>query len=187
MISETMVIEASSGGVGAIDFAALVEAEQGRLQRMACRLLRDPDDARDLVQTALAEAYERRRSLRDPDTAGAWLRRILVSRALNHLRRRRLWRRFRETFWAADDREQAAPGPAPDAMLASSRRLAAVSRSVEALPARQAAAFTLRYVEGLDLDGIAAAMGVGRGTVRTHLRRALSSLRGSLVEPEDSP
>jgi RNA polymerase sigma-70 factor (ECF subfamily) len=187
VISEAIAIAAASGSERELDFGALVVVEQGRLQRMALRLLRDEDDARDLVQTALAEAYERRRSLRDPDAAGAWLRRILVSRALNHLRRRRLWRRIREAFGAAGDREPAAPEPAPDTMLARARRLAALSRSVEALPARQAAAFTLRYVEGLDLDGVAAAMGVGRGTVRTHLRRALSSLRGELVEPEDSP
>ncbi len=106
---------------------------------------------------------------------------------MNHLRRRRLWRRVREAFGAGDAPEPADPGPAADALLGNARRLAAVSRCVEALPARQAAAFTLRYLEGLDLDGVAAAMGVGRGTVRTHLRRALASLRDALAEPEGAP
>jgi RNA polymerase sigma-70 factor (ECF subfamily) len=182
-----MVITAVSGGEDAIDFASLVEAEQAGLHRMAARLLRHEDDARDLVQTALADAYERRRSLRDPAAARAWLRRILVTRALNQLRRRRLWRRVREIFGAADAPEPEAPEPAPDALLMHGRRLAAVARSLDALPARQAAAFTLRYIEGLDLDDVARTMGVGRGTVKTHLHRALSTLRGALVEPEESP
>ncbi len=186
MVTEAMVI-AASGGERELDFAALVRAEQARLLRMASRLVRDRDDACDLVQTVLAEAYERRRSLREPDAAGAWLRRILVSRALNHLRRRRLWRRIREAFGGGDAPEPADPGPPADALLGNARRLAALSRCVEALPARQSVAFTLRYLEGLDLEGVASAMGVGRGTVKTHLRRALSSLRGALAEPEGSP
>ncbi len=187
MTSEAMVITAVSGGEEAIDFAGLVEAEQAGLQRIAARLLRDEDDARDLVQTTFADAYERRRSLRDPAAARAWLRRILTTRALNHLRRRRVWRRVREIFGAGNAPEPAAPGPAPDALVMNARRLAAVAHSLDALPARQAAAFTLRYLEGLDLDDIARAMGVGRGTVRTHLHRALSAMRGALVEPEESP
>jgi RNA polymerase sigma-70 factor (ECF subfamily) len=182
-----MIITAISREEEAIDFASLVEAEQAGLQRIAARLLRDEDDARDLVQTTFADAYERRRSLRDPAAARAWLRRILVTRALNHLRRRRVWRRVREIFGAGDAPEAAAPGPAPDALVTNARRLAAVARSLDALPARQAAAFTLRYLEGLDLDDIARAMGVGRGTVKTHLHRALSALRGALFEPEESP
>ncbi len=187
MTWEAMVITAVDGGEEAIDFASLVEAEQAGLQRIAARLLRDEDEARDLVQTTFADAYERRGSLRDPAAAGAWLRRILMTRALNHLRRRRVWRRVRELFGAGEGPEPAAPGPAPDARLTSARRLAAVASSLDALPARQAAAFTLRYLEGLDLDEIARTMGVGRGTVKTHLHRALSAMRGALVEPEETP
>jgi len=182
-----MVITAVSGEGEAIDFSSLVEAEQAGLRRIAARLLRDEDEARDLVQTTFADAYERRGSLRDPAAARAWLRRILTTRALNHLRRRRLWRRVREIFGAGDAPEPAAPGPAPDALVMSARRLAAVSRFLDALPARQAAAFTLRYLEGLELGDVALAMGVGRGTVKTHLHRALSAMRGALVEPEESP
>ncbi len=110
-----------------------------------------------------------------------------MTRALNHLRRRRVWRRVREFFGAGDAPERAAPGPAPDALVMSARRLAAVAQSLDALPARQAAALTLRYLEGLGLEDVARAMGVGRGTVRTYLHRALSAMRGALVEPEESP
>jgi RNA polymerase sigma-70 factor (ECF subfamily) len=184
--SEAMVLTAVSGDERTIDFASLVVAEQARLQRIAARLLRDPDDARDLVQTALADAYERRRSLRDPAAAPAWLRRILVTRALNHLRRRRLWARVRRVF-APEGVEPAAPDPGADVRLAQAQRLAAIDGGIDALPAKQAAAFTLRYLEGLDLDEVAGAMGIGRGTVRTHLHRALVALRSALAGTEDLP
>lgn len=187
MTSEAIAITAIGASEEAIDFAALVEAEQAGLHRIAARLLRDDDDARDLVQTTFAVAYERMGSLRDPALARAWLRRILVTRALNQLRRRRVWRQVRELFGAADVPEPAAPGPAPDTLLMNARRLESVARLLDALPAKQATAFTLRYLEGLDLEEVAAAMGIGRGTVKTHLHRALSALRLALGEREEAP
>ncbi len=171
-----------------LDFAALVAAEQGTLLRLALRFLRDPEEARDVVQSTFADAYERLSLLRDPAAAPGWLRRILVTRALNHLRRRRLWRRIRGIFAGGGEAglESVSADPDPDDSLTRSNRLAAVGRALEALPPRQAAAFTLRYLEGLGLDAVAETLGCGRGTARTHLHRALTSLRSELGDREGS-
>lgn len=170
-----------------VDFGRLVAAEQAMLLRIACRLLRDPDEARDLVQSALADAWERLDTLRDPDAAAGWLRRILMTRALNHLRRRRLWRRLREVFGAGvQPLDPAGHAPTPDVGLARGQRLARIGAALGRLPARQEAAFTLRYVEGLGLDEVADALDVGRGTVKTHLHRALVALREELAGEEDA-
>jgi RNA polymerase sigma-70 factor (ECF subfamily) len=169
-----------------VDFGRLIATQQPMLHRIALRLLRDPDDARDLVQSSLADAWEQLGSLREPEAAAGWLRRILVSRALNQLRRRRLWSRLREVFGAeVGPSEPAHPLPA-DARLVRDQRLARIGVALARLPAKQAAAFTLRYVEGLGLDEVADALDVGRGTVKTHLHRALVSLRAELVEEERS-
>ena len=169
-----------------VDFGRLIAAEQPALLRIACRLLRDPDDARDLVQSTLADAWERFDTLRDPVAAGSWLRRILVSRSLNCLRRRRVWRRLREVFGAGIQPSGSdAPPLLPDARLAREQRLERIGTALERLPARQAAAFTLRYVEGLGLEEVADALAVGRGTAKTHLHRALVSLREHLADEEE--
>jgi RNA polymerase sigma-70 factor (ECF subfamily) len=170
-----------------VDFGRLVAAEQAVLMRIACRLLRDPDDARDLVQSSLADAWERLDTLREPAAARGWLRRILVTRALNQLRRRRLWLRLREVFGpGVQPIDPAAPASlAPDAHLARDQRLARVGAALARLPARQVAAFTLRYVEGLGLDEVADALAVGRGTAKTHLHRALVALREELAGEEE--
>lgn len=165
-----------------LDFAALVASEQAALLRLARRLVRDPEEARDLVQATLADAYERRGDLRDGEAATAWLRSILVRRALSLLRRRRAWRQVRAVF-GLDPRDEAV-APVPDQALARSARMEAVARSLPALPARQAAAFTLRYLEGLEVEEVARAMGVGKGTAKTHLHRALVALRGALGPAE---
>jgi RNA polymerase sigma-70 factor (ECF subfamily) len=169
-----------------VDFGRLVAAEQPMLLRIACRLLRDPDEARDLVQSALADAWERLDTLREPSAAPGWLRRILVTRALNQLRRRRLWHRLRELFGAGvQPLDPAAHSAHPDARLARDQRLARVGAALERLPARQVAAFTLRYVEGLGLEEVADALDIGRGTAKTHLHRALVALREELAVEEE--
>ncbi len=168
----------------ALDFDTLVAREQAALLRLARRLVWDGEEARDLVQAALADAYEKRRALRDPQAGAAWLRRILVSRAMGLLRRRRVWSLLREVL-------DLGPGPqlSPEESFAGAERWRAFGRSLRTLPAQQATAFSLRYLEGLDLDAVAAAMGIERGTVRIHLYRALQKLKAAdaLVMKGDNP
>lgn len=166
-----------------LDFEALVAREQAALLRLARRLVWDAEEARDLVQAALADAYEKRRSLRDPRMGAAWLRRILVSRVMSHLRRRRVWNLLREALELGPS-----PEPSPEERFTGAERWRAFGRSLRTLPSQQATAFSLRYLEGLDLDAIAEAMGIGRGTVRIHLYRALQKLKAAdALQEEGSP
>jgi RNA polymerase sigma-70 factor (ECF subfamily) len=157
-----------------LDFDALVEDEQAALLRLARRLVWDAEEARDLVQATLADAYEKRDTLRDSKAGPAWLRRILVSRAIGHLRRRRVWSLLREALELGSP-----PAPSPEESFAGVERWRALGHALRSLPAQQATAFSLRYLEGLELDAIAEAMAIGRGTVRIHLYRALKKLKAA--------
>lgn len=52
-----------------------------------------------------------------------------------------------------------------------------MSAAVQALPRRQREAFLLRVLEGMDVAETAMAMGCSQGSVKTHLSRAMGSLR----------
>lgn len=157
-----------------LDFDALVEGEQAALLRLARRLVWDAEEARDLVQATLADAYEKRHALRDAVAGPTWLRRILVSRAMGLLRRRRVWSVLRDVLDLGP-----APLPSPEETFAGVERWQAFGRALRTLPPQQATAFSLRYLEGLELDAIAEAMGIERGTVRIHLYRALQKLKAA--------
>ena len=49
--------------------------------------------------------------------------------------------------------------------------------ALRSLPPRQRTALVLRYVDDLDLRGIAAAMGCSVGTAKSHVSRGLAALR----------
>ncbi len=169
---------AAMAGDLAEDREQALEAAARRCARrgfsIAYRLLRDRAEAEDAVQEALARACESWSRLRDPAALDAWFHRVLTNVCLRALRRRRIvgwWRR-------RDDDAVAVPGVSLPELggLDAGRLLAAVDR----LPPMQKSVVVLRYGEDMAVGDIAAALGIGAESVKTHLARALDRLRGQL-------
>lgn len=158
-----------------------------RAQVMAEIATRDRDAALDIVQDSmigLATRYAER-------PAAEWAPlffTILNSRIMDWHRQRT--RRGRWMAWLkppeddpeadplADIPEEVSSDPA--ILLERARDMEAVSAALATLPLRQQQAFMLRVWEGLDTAATAAAMGCGEGSVKTHLSRAMHSLRARL-------
>jgi RNA polymerase sigma-70 factor (ECF subfamily) len=170
--------------VDGFDFEGLVASQRRPLEALARRLVWDAEDARDVVQAALAQAWQQRDSLKAVEAAPGWLRRIVVHRAMSHLRRRRLWQGLSRVLLVEPEE---APSTADDAE--RGEHLGRLAAALDRLSARQRTAFSLRYLEGLSLDDVADAMGIDRGTVRVHVQRAVKALRdrGVLPEREQQP
>ena len=82
-----LVVAARSGDVEA--YRRLVEATQTMAYAVALSVLRDSAAAQDAVQQAYLRAFRRLGDLQDPATFAGWLRRIVVTVALNMRRARR--------------------------------------------------------------------------------------------------
>jgi RNA polymerase sigma factor (sigma-70 family) len=105
-------------------------------------------------------------ALRDPSKRGAWLRQICIRRAIRT--RRRLFPRL----WLADTSTlHAQPSEEPDLDL---------DRCFRRLSRQQRAVVALHYEYGYTIDECAALIGCQPGTARSHLARALASLRKEL-------
>jgi RNA polymerase sigma-70 factor (ECF subfamily) len=90
-----LVVRAQGGDLEA--FGRLVRRSQAMAYAVAKGVLRDPGFAEDAAQEAFLRAYRRLRDLDDPRRFGAWLRRIVITVALNMRRARR------HTFLRLDD------------------------------------------------------------------------------------
>jgi RNA polymerase sigma factor (sigma-70 family) len=147
-------------------FEAAVHAESGRLFGVAYSILRDPQEAQDAVQETMELAWRSWATLRDPSKRSAWLRQICVRRAI------RTRRRLLPRLWLADTSEVHRQLPEePDLEL---------DRGYLRLSRQQRAVVTLHYQYGYSLDECAVLIGCQPGTVRSHLARALASLRKEL-------
>jgi len=164
--------EAPAAGPASPDWCG----DRTALVRLAHRFVWSPDDAEDIVQDALLQARESGEQLRDPRRAQAWLRRIVVRRALLHIRQARRRRRAIESA----GRTRGDPPADPAHTAARREQLARLRNAIESLPPQQQAAVTLRHLEGMGYAEIAEIMEIAEATVRFHVRRARLALAAKL-------
>ncbi len=151
---------------------------QTRCRREAQRLLRDPHDAEDAAQEALARAWRKRHTCRTPGAPVPWLLQITRNEAFRLLGRRR--------DEPEPDVAAAYAGESPGAP--GSEEVAAkidVRRAVSRLSSEERVLLYLRYNEDLKQESIANVLDMPEGTIKVRLYRARERLRAQLTdEPE---
>lgn len=157
-------------------FEARVVALVPELHRLAAAIV-GPDDAADVVQDALVEAWRHVRSLRDPERLLPWLRSIVINRCRNTLRRRS--RRIRATALEPTDQRIADRRPDPAEAIVLRDQL---DRAFERLSVDHRAILALRYTLDLPTADIAATLRIPEGTVKSRLHAAVARLRAAYEE-----
>jgi RNA polymerase sigma-70 factor (sigma-E family) len=159
------------------DFTAFVAACYRRLLRSAYLITGDLADAEDLLQTALERAYRRWSSVRRAEVPEAYVRRIVVTSAIDAARRRRV---------SSSPLDEAhLPGQRDSAVEDTAGRLA-LAALVRQLPIGQRAVLVLRYFDDLTEADTARVLGCTVGTVKSQHARALARLRQLTADPDGS-
>ena len=165
-------------------FDVFVNAHRDRALRIAWRLLGgDAAAAEDVAQEAFVRAYRGLGRFRGEAQLATWFQRILV----NEVRRHQRWsvlRRVRQT----DDREPDAVADPTSEVRPDPALRRRIGAALAALPHGQREAFVLVHLEGLTLLEAASATGRAVGTMKSHLHRALTTLRSRLADlaPEET-
>ena len=166
--------------------AAVLERHELAVFRVCRRLLPQGEDLEGAVQETMLRALRNLSRFSGQGSFGGWLVAIAVNFCRDRLRRRRL-----VPFQALEVGDDDAADPI--SVVASSEpgqeRVAIARQAVERLrgevarlPRRQQEVFALRFFVGLDLAGIAEALAVDVGTVKTHLHRAVQRVRAAVEE-----
>ncbi len=148
-------------------FSELVRRHQNRLWAVALRMVRDPDDAADVVQDALLKAFRRAGTFRGDAAVSTWLHRIVVTTALDSLRAAA--RGDIVAFEAVD------PPDSHDRVAAREAQMD-VAAALAELPADQRAAVVLVDIAGFSVHEAAWAMECPPGTVKSRCSRGRSRL-----------
>lgn len=157
----------------AVPVVPWVESVRPRLVRLASHMLGNAADAEEVVQDALALAWQRKAGEADEARRNAWAYRVTINLSLNRRRRRR-------AVEPLDARSLAAVRsntPSAEAFELADR----VRAAVQDLPDMQRAGLALREVEGLDYEAIAAILEVKPGAARVLVHRAREALRLMLL------
>lgn len=182
-VDQQLVERAQSGDKHA--FELLVAKYQRRLGRLISRFVRDAAEAEDVTQDAFIKAYRALPAFRGDSAFYTWLYRIGINTAKNHLLA--LGRRAPTTtaFDAeeAEEFEDAAllhEVSTPENELMSKQVVDVVNASLQQLPDDLRMALTLREIEGLSYEEIAAVMNCPIGTVRSRIFRAREAVAVNL-------
>ncbi|OKJ22272.1 RNA polymerase subunit sigma [Streptomyces sp. CB00316] len=155
-------------------FEDYVRTRQEALLRSARRLVPDPVDAQDLLQTALVRTYGRWDGIADKSLADAYLRRVMIN--------------TRTEWWRARKLDEVPTEQLPDASVddGSEQRAdrALLMDILGILAPKQRSVVVLRHWEQMSTEETAAALGMSAGTVKSTLHRALARLRQELESRE---
>ena len=159
-------------------FAVLATESIDRLYRVAYRILRDIEAARDATQQALLEAWRDLPTLRDPGRFEAWTYRLVVHACFREARRdqRRL---------AAVRLLPVEGSSIPDTALSVADR-DELERGFRRLPAEQRAVVVLHHYLDLPLTEVAGILDIPAGTARSRLHTATRRLREA-IEADAAP
>jgi RNA polymerase sigma-70 factor (ECF subfamily) len=172
-------------------YGLLVTKYQRKLLRLISRLVRDPAEAEDVAQEAFIKAYRALPSFRGESAFYTWLYRIGVNTAKNWLASQGR-RPPTSTGVDSDEAEGYAESDllhdtdTPERLLMSRQIAETVNAAMEKLPEDLRTAITLREIDGLSYEEIAAAMDCPIGTVRSRIFRAREAIAEKLRPLLDS-
>jgi len=190
----TLIAQAQAGDRAA--FETLVRMHDRSVLRLALRLMRTEDEARDIYQESFLKAYRSLGQFRGDASFGTWLQRIVTTVCLDHLRRRAAQPEavpFEGAAPGRDAREASSfatlasfeprddhPDHDPERALARREIRRRIAAALAALPARERMVFVLRHDHGMRLRAVAELLGTTEDTVKNCLFRAHRRLREAL-------
>jgi RNA polymerase sigma-70 factor, ECF subfamily len=188
---DRLIGEAQRGGAEA--FEELVRRYDAGVLRLALRMVRSEDAARDIYQETFLKAFRSIRAFRGECSFGTWLYRIVANLCLDHARRQAGRRdggpRAHEGERADDWTVEAArllvdrrPASDPERVLEGADIRRRIGEALGRLPERERLVFELRHDQGLRLAAVAGILETSEETVRNCLYRAHQRLRTALAD-----
>lgn len=177
MDESQLIARARSGDQEA--YGMLVKAHREAVYRAAYHVLKNQDDALDIVQDSFLSAYQSLDRFEGRAQFRTWVRRIAVNRALNRIRddkHERAVRSLPEGDWIADE---GSDGPRTSVESKELKEL--LHQEIDRLKPEHALAIRLHDIEGLTYAEIADITGIKAGTVMSRIHYARRTLRDRLT------
>jgi RNA polymerase sigma-70 factor (ECF subfamily) len=170
-------------------YRPIVERYQSRLYAMVLGMLRDPEEARDIVQNAFIKAYQSLHSFRIESSFYTWLYRIAMNLAIDATRKskRRRTTGFDEAIASRDEDGgilELHHVDSPQKALQRKQLQEKIFGALDELSEDQREVILLREVEGLSYKEIADTMGIPEGTVMSRLFYARKRMQALLKDTD---
>ncbi len=141
------------------------------MYNLAYRILNNREDAEDILQEAFVDCFRNLNTFRFESTFGAWLKKILVNKCINQLKKKKIDLTLCENL-PVDIYEEDA-----DVTYDTTK----IFKGIEKLPDGYRVILTLYLLEGYDHQEIAQILGITESTSKSQYSRAKDKLRNIIL------
>ena len=164
----------------------LLSVHGGKLYGVALQFMRNETDAQEVLQDALIQIWNKIELFESRSSLSTWMYRVTANAALMKLRKEKKFQQNVSLDCDAVDGDLpviqlADSGPTPDAAAAHTELEARVRSAIERLPEPYRSTVLLSDVDGLSMQEISEATGVGLAAVKSRLHRGRLALRKVLA------
>ena len=163
-------------------FELLMRRYNERVYRAARAIVRDEQEAEDVMQQAYVNAFTHLRQFNGSAQFSTWLTRIAINEALARVRRKRRYEVFDDELSSEEPFMSRNPSENPEQQAFTGELRELLEWAIDTLSDGMREVFVLREVEGLSTSEVAECLGVTEDVVKTRLSRARAALRRDLVE-----
>jgi RNA polymerase sigma-70 factor (ECF subfamily) len=163
-------------------FELLMRQYNERVYRAARSIVRDEQEAEDVMQQAYVNAFTHLRQFNGSAQFSTWLTKIAINEALARVRRRGRYEAFDDDLSNVEPFMSSNPAPSPERQAFAGELRGLLESAIDTLPDGMREVFVLRDVEGLSTFEVAESLGVSEDVVKTRLSRGRAALRRELLE-----
>ncbi len=142
------------------------------MYNLAYRILNNQEDAEDILQEAFVECFRNLDTFRFESTFGAWLKKIVVNKCMNQIKKKKIDLTLVETLPPIINEEE------HEEELSYTNEK--ILKSIELLPDGYRIILTLYLLEGYDHSEISQILGISESTSKSQYSRAKEKLRNIL-------
>jgi RNA polymerase sigma-70 factor (ECF subfamily) len=181
---ERLISAAKSGD--AVAFVELSKRHSNKIQRRAYRIVKNWDDAEDVLQESLMRAFLHLKDFEERSSFSSWLTRIAINFALMSLRKKR--GHIEISMEAINDDqgigyrwEPKDPAESPESHCSRRERDDLLEGAIRQLPPTLRQVVQLKLIEGRSGEELAQTLGISVPAAKSRLARAKTALRVSLA------
>lgn len=163
-------------------FELLMRRYNERVYRAARSIVRNDQEAEDVMQQAYVNAFAHLRQFNGSARFSTWLTRIAINEALARVRRQRRYEPFDDALSNVEPFMPQNTSDSPERQAFAGELRGLLEWAIDALPDGMREVFVLREVEELSTSETAEALGVSEDVVKTRLSRGRATLRRLLME-----
>ena len=160
----------------AVAFREIYEKFNKKIYTVVLKMLKAKEVAEEVTQEVFLKLWRYDQQFNDFDHLEAWLRTTARNLSLNVFRKLALERKLDDQAFLQFSESQNVTEEA--VLLNDARRL--LEAAIEKLPTQQREIYILCQQEGLKYEEVADQLNISVNTVKTHMKRALASVRASM-------